>query len=318
MKNQFINQLSIGDSVDNLFSIKYKYSILEHKNGFMFLMGLSDRTGDIEAIYWGGTDKITTQNIHNMLGEGYIVHIIGIVGEYKNKLKIDIKDGGISLAQEYNIEDFIMKTKEDVNSMLSYVFDIEHSLKDKSLKKLLSEILRDANLLNKFKAAPAALHYHHAYSGGLLEHSINVVKICEALYALHPQKLNKDLMMVGALLHDIGKIREFKTTTNIKITEEGMLLGHIALGVEIILEKIDKIPNFPDIIKYKLLHIILSHHGKKEYGSPLVPAFPEALVVYYADEADSKMKQYLESIEKANVTKDFYIFDSKIGNIFTK
>jgi len=318
MKNQFVNLLSIGDSVDDLFSIKYKYNILDHKNGLMFLIGLSDKTGDIDAIYWGGTDKITTQNVHKMLREGTIVQVNGTVGEYKNKLKIDIKDGMISLAQEYDIEDFVMRTKEDVDSMLSYLFDIEHSLKDKFVKKLLSEFLKDADLLNKFKAAPAALQYHHAYSGGLLEHSINVVKICETLYDLHPQKLNKDLMMVGALLHDIGKIMEFKTTTNIKITEEGMLLGHITLGVAIISKKIDQIPNFPDLIKYKLLHIILSHHGKKEYGSPLVPAFPEAIAVYYADEADSKMKQYLESIEKANGNKDFYVFDSKIGNIFTK
>lgn len=317
MKNQFINQLSLGDGVDTLFSIKYKYNILEHKNGFMFLIGLSDRTGDIDAIYWG-TDRITTQNIHEMLKEGAIVHVIGTVGEYRNKLKIDIKEGKISIGHEYNIEDFILETKEDVDAMLLYISNIEHSLKDKYLKKLLNDFLNDVQFLSNFKTAPAALHYHHAYSGGLLEHSINVVKICETLHSLYPKKLNKDLVMVGAVLHDIGKITEYKTTTNIKITEKGMLIGHITLGVEMILDKIDKISNFPDLTKNKLVHILLSHHGKKEYGSPVEPSFPEAVAVYYADEADSKIKQYVELTDKANGNKDFHIYDSKLGYVFTK
>lgn len=317
-KTQFINELSIGDNVDSLFSIKYKYNILEHKNGYMFLIGLSDRTGDIEAIYWGGLDRATTQNIHEMLKEGDIVHVIGTVGEYKNKLKIDLKERKISLAKQYNIEDFIMKTKEDVDALVSYIYSINDSLKDKYLKRLFNDFLRDDNFLNSFKGSPAALSYHHAYSGGLLEHSLNVAKICEALHTLYPKKLNKDLMMVGAVLHDIGKTKEYKTTTNIKITEKGMLLGHLTLGVEMVLDKIDKIPNFPDLTKNKLIHILLSHHGKKEYGSPIEPSFPEAVAVYYADEADSKIKRYVELIEKTNGNKDFHIYDPKIGNVFTK
>ncbi len=317
-KTQFINELSIGDSVDSLFSIKYKYNILKHKNGYMFLIGLSDRTGDIEAIYWGGQNESFTQNIHSMLKEGYIVHVIGTVGEYKNKLKIDIKERNITLSQQYSLEDFIMRTKEDIDVMLSYISNINSSLKDKYLKMLLDDFLTDEYFLNNFKAAPAAVHYHHAYSGGLLEHSLNVAKVCETLYKLYPKKLNRDLMMVGAILHDIGKIIEYKTTTNIKITEKGMLLGHITLGVKMMLDKIDKIPNFPDLTKDKLIHILLSHHGKKEYGSPVVPSFPEAVAVYYADEADSKIKQYVELIEKSNGNKDFHIYDTKLGNIFTK
>ena len=317
-KKQFISELSIGDTIDSQFSIKYKYSILEHKNGFMFLIGLSDKTGDIEAIYWGGIDKESAKKVHSMLKEGDIVHVIGIVGEYKNKLKIDIKEGKITLAQQYNIEDFIMKTKEDINTMVSYIYNIRESLKDKYLKLLFNEFLKDEIFLNNFMVSPAALSYHHAYSGGLLEHSVNVAKICEALYSLYPKKLNKDLIMVGAILHDMGKIEEYKTTTNIKITEKGMLQGHITLGVEMALDKINKIPNFPELTKNKLLHILLSHHGKKEYGSPVEPSFPEAVVVYYADEADSKIKLYVELKEKANGNKDFHIYDNKTGNIFIK
>lgn len=317
-KTQFINELSIGDSVDSLFSIKYKYNILEYKNGFMFLMGLSDRTGDIEAIYWGGNDKNSTQNVHEMLKEGDVVHVIGKVGEYKNKLKIDIKESNIDLAKQYNIEDFIVKSKENVDAMFSYILNINHSLHDEYLKKLLNDFFTDQKFIKDFKTAPAALTYHHAYTGGLLEHSLNVAKICETLSELYPNKTNRDLMMAGAILHDIGKIIEYKTTTNIKITENGILLGHITSGVDMVLTKIEKIPNFPELTKNKLIHILLSHHGKKENGSPVEPSFPEAVAVYYADEADSKIKRYVELIEKANGSKEFYIYDPKIGNIFTK
>lgn len=317
-KVQFINELSIGDNVDSLFSIKYKYNILEYKNGFMFLMGLSDKTGDIEAIYWSGTDKKSIQKVYEMLKEGDIIHVIGIVGEYKNKLKIDINEGKITQAQQYNIEDFIMKTKEDISTMVSYIHEIRESLKDTYLKLLLNEFLKDEIFLNNFITSPAALSYHHAYSGGLLEHSVSVAKICETLHTLYPKKLNKDLIMVGAILHDIGKTKEYKITTNIEITEKGMLLGHLTLGVEMVLNKIDKIPDFPDLTKNKLIHILLSHHGKKEYGSPIEPSFPEAVGVYYADETDSKIKRYVELIEKANGNKDFHIYDPKMGNVFTK
>ncbi|VVB86196.1 Dihydroneopterin 2',3'-cyclic phosphate phosphodiesterase [uncultured archaeon] len=317
-KTQFINELSIGDDVDSLFSIKYKYNIILYKNGFMFLMGLSDRTGDIEAIYWGGNEKNSTQNVHEMLKEGDIVHVTGKVGEYKNKLKIDIKESNIDLAKQYNIEDFIVKSKENVDALLSHILKIRDSLHDGYLKKLLNDFLTDQKFIKDFKTAPAALAYHHAYTGGLLEHSLNVAKICETLSEIYPNKMNRDLMIVGAILHDIGKIIEYKTTTNIKITENGILLGHITSGVDIVLKKIEKIPNFPELTKNKLIHILLSHHGKKENGSPIEPSFPEAVAVYYADEADAKIKRYIELIEKANGSKEFYIYDSKIGNIFTK
>lgn len=317
-KTQFINELSIGDNIDTLFSIKYRYNILEYKHGFMFLMGLSDRTGDIEAIYWGGNDKNSTQNVHEMLKEGDVVHVVGKVGEYKNKLKIDIKESNIDLANQYNLEDFIVKSKENVEAMLSYIQNINHSLHDEYLKKLLNDFLTDQTFIEDFKTAPAALTYHHAYTGGLLEHSLNVAKICKTLSELYPTKMNRDLMMAGAILHDIGKIIEYKTTTNIKITENGILLGHITSGVDMVLTKIEKIPNFPELTKNKLIHILLSHHGKKENGSPVEPSFPEAVAVYYADEADSKIKRFVELIEKANGSKEFYIYDPKIGNIFTK
>lgn len=317
-KKQFINDISKGDVVNSLFSIKYIYNLIEYKNGFMFLIGLSDKTGDIEAIYWGGIDRTVTQNLHDNLGEGDIINIIGTVGEYKNKLKIDIKEGMINPAEKYNIQDFILKTKEDIDQMLSYISDIHKSIKDKYLKELLNAFMKDEKFFNKFKTSPAALRYHHAYSGGLLEHSTNVLKICNALYSIYPKNLNRDLLIVGAFLHDIGKVEELKTTTNIKITEEGMLIGHITLGVKLLFEKINDIQNFPDLTKNKLAHILLSHHGKNVYGSPIEPSFPEAVAIYYADETDSKINQYIEVIEKANGNKGFRTYDTRLGNVFIK
>lgn len=317
-EKQFINNLSKDDAVNSSFSIKYIYDIIEYKNGFMFLIGLSDKTGDIEAVYWGGMNRTVAKNLRDNLREGDIINIIGTVGEYKNKLKIDTKEGMINHAEKYDIQDFILETKEDINQMLSYISDIHKSIEDNYLKELLNEFITDEMFFNKFKTSPAALRYHHAYSGGLLEHSTNVLKICDSLYSIYPKNLNRDLLIVGAFLHDIGKVEELKTTTNINITEEGMLIGHITLGVKLLFEKINVIPNFPELTKNKLAHILLSHHGKNAYGSPIEPSFPEAVAIYYADETDSKINQYIEVIEKANGNKGFRTYDTRLGNVFTK
>lgn len=319
LKEQYVSELSKGDVVNSSFSIKYIYNFVEYKNGLMFLIGLSDKTGDIESVYWGGIDRQVNQNLHDELKEGDVINVIGTVGEYKNKLKIDIKEGMITHVKNYEIEDYILKTKEDLGQMLSYILTAKNAVQDNYLKALLDGFLEDEKFLNSFKTSPAALRIHHAYSGGLLEHSVNVLKICEALYSIYPKNLNKDLLIVGAILHDIGKIEEYTTTTtNIKITEEGMLLGHITLGVKLLFDKIIRIQNFPDLTKNKLVHILLSHHGKNVYGSPVEPSIPEAVAIYYADETDSKMNQYIEIIGKANGNKGFHIYNARLGNVFTK
>jgi 3'-5' exoribonuclease len=168
----------------------------------------------------------------------------------------------------------------------------------------------------EFKKAPAAMHRHQNYVGGLLEHTLNVVKICQRIHEIHPH-LDYSLLLTGAILHDIGKIKEMKMSTSIDISEEGMLLGHITIGVEMLTEKIKKLERFPMQIKLKLTHMVLSHHGRLEYGSPKTPQFPEAHAVYFADEIDAKVDYLLRLKEEAE-TEDPWIWKRDIGHIYLK
>jgi len=315
---QYIKDLTLGLKVDSLFSVKYKHPVREYMNGFMFTIGVSDKTGEIPVTYWGGPNKEKTQRIYNGFSENDVVHIKGVVGEYKRKNKIDVNedDGLIEITQEYNQEDFVPKTDKDIEKMFSDLKDYIHNIKDSHLKALLDSFFEDQNFVRVFKNAPAGMYIHHGYIGGLLEHTLNIVRLCDKMYSIYPI-MDHDLLITGAILHDIGKIKEFDVSTNIQVSEEGMLRGHIVLGEEMVLKKINKIPGFPVVLRMKIAHILLSHHGNLEYGSPKAPQFPEAAAVYYADEFDSKVFQYINLKQNAD-TEDFRTYSKRFGEIYLR
>lgn len=320
MTKQLIKDLKSSDKIQSYFSVKYKHPLREYRKGFMFVLGLADNSGEIESIYWGDQDKNFAQEIYDSIKENDVVYIEGIVNEFQNKLKIDInKETGIvkkSKEEEYEIEDFVPKTPRDIEEMSKELYKIIDSIKNKYLKELLNTFFSDEHFIREFEKAPAAMYIHQAYIGGLLEHTLNVVKICQSINLIYP-KLDTDLLFTGAILHDIGKIKEFVVTSNIKQSEEGMLRGHIILGEEMVLKKIAHINDFPDNLKIKIAHIMLSHHGSTEFGSPKEPQFPEALAVYYADETDSKVSQYIQAKEDAN-TDDFRTYSKRLGQIYLR
>lgn len=320
MKSRFIDKLILGERVESQFSVKYKHPVREYGKpfkGYMFAVGLADRTGEIELTYWGGKDKEKVQKIYDSFRENDVVSVSGIVGKFKENLKIDVNEdtGKLEKAEKFETEDFVPSAK-NILQMEKEFLDIKNSVENPNLKKLLDLFFSDTDFFEKFKKAPAAMYIHQAYIGGLLEHTLNVTKICGFLHTLYPS-MDKDLLLTSALLHDIGKIREFQVTTNIKQTEEGMLRGHITIGEEMILDKIKQIKDFPEILKIKIAHIMLSHHGGLENGSPKEPHFSEAIAVYYADEFDSKLSQWIKIIQEA-VTEDFRIFSKRLGQIYLK
>ncbi|MDI6654643.1 MAG: HD domain-containing protein [Candidatus Hydrothermarchaeota archaeon] len=316
---QFIKDLEFGRKVESKFSVKYRHPPREYMNGFMFVTGLADKTGEIEATYWGGKNLEKVRNVYESFREGDVVYVSGTVGEFRDKLKIDINEGEgiIRKTEEYEIEDFIAESERNLEEMASELREIMSSIGSPHLKSLLDSFFGDAKFFEEFKKAPAAMYIHHACIGGLLEHTLNVAKLCEAAYSLYPQ-LDRDLLMAGAILHDVGKLREFKATTNIKISEEGMLRGHIIIGDELVQEKIKSIGEFPENLGLKLSHIILSHHGSNEYQSPKEPQFPEAVAVHYADELDAKLYQYMEIKEKAKESNDFRAYSKRLGGVYLK
>lgn len=315
---QFIKDLAHGSRVSSIFSVKYKHPPRGYRNGFMFTVGLADMSGEIEATYWGGSNPNTVHEVYDSFKEDDVISVSGIVGTFKERLKIDVDpdSGGMAPAEEYDADWFVARSTRDVDELLLTILKTAESMENIHLQELLRSFFKDADFVEKIKKAPAAMYIHHACIGGLLEHTLNVLNICEGVWDIYPS-MDRDLLLSGAILHDIGKIQEFKVTTNIKISEEGMLLGHISVGLEMLQHRIRELEGFPEELAMKLSHIILSHHGKGEYGSPREPQFPEAAVVHYADEMDAKIFQYIRIKEDAD-TEDFHVYSKRLGQIYLK
>ncbi|MFP4115622.1 MAG: 3'-5' exoribonuclease YhaM family protein [Candidatus Aenigmatarchaeota archaeon] len=314
MKEQFIEDLKEGMEVDSKFSVKYKKPLREYKKGYMFVLGLADRTDEIEAKFWGGSDREKVQELLDSISPGDVVRIRGKASVFQNNLQINVEEGNLKMTEDYEIEDFVGSSKRDVEEILEEVRGKFEDLENDHLKRLMEDLLEDEDFVGRLKRTPAAMYYHHAYLGGLLKHTLDMIELAETLQERHPE-LDLDLLKVGCFVHDIGKIEEFKVTTNIKQSRAGLLTGHIPLGQEILSKRIEQTEGFPEDLKHKLLHIISSHHGEKENGAVKEPMFPEALAVHYLDEIDSQVVQMIDVKEDAN-TEDFHTWDKRFGQVY--
>jgi 3'-5' exoribonuclease len=202
--------------------------------------------------------------------------------------------------------------------MLSEIKELLSAMKNPHLKKLTEAFLEDHTFMKSFTKAPAAMQYHQNYVSGLLEHTLNTMKIGLSLCDVHPG-LDRDLVAAGAFLHDTGKTREIGITgAVIDVTEDGMMLGHIALGYGMVERRICEIHDFPKELRLKVLHIMLSHHGLMEHGSPKKPQLPEAFAVYHADSADAEIDLYLRLRRDANTEDPWLWVNNKIGHVYLK
>lgn len=310
---QIVSELKPGERVDSYFSVNYKKPVVDYKYGAMFEFRVADRSGQITVKYWGGSDKAAIERLHDSFEREEVVRVKGEVAEYRGLLEISINDkngGSVSRVEEgaFDVRELI-KSYENIDEMKSQLIEITKSVKDPNLKKLLDAFFADDDFMGAFSSSPASIQLHSAAVGGLIHHTLNVAAICEKIADLHPQ-LDRDILISGALLHDIGKVQSFKVTSNINQTEEGNLLGHIILGDQELMARIAKIQDFPDLLTSKIRHILLSHHGKKEWGSPVEPMFPEALAVHEADDIDAKLDNMITKREEA-VTEDDWIWDAR-------
>lgn len=327
MKQQFINSFrQKGEIVNDKFAIKFKKPPIAYKGmnkpGKWFELRLADKTGEITLKYWGRNEK-ETDELYNNVNKGDIVQVNGEIQEYPPNsrlfsISVDPSKGSIkkSTEAEYAPEDFVATTSKDPKAMLEELKGILLGVTGQHMKILINKYLLDSKLMGEFVKAPAAMEYHQNYVGGLLEHTLNVMKIVESMCEIHPE-LDRDLAVTGAFLHDIGKIKEFDISGGIiDVSHEGMMVGHITIGYEILSEKINEIEGFPKKLGLKLLHIILSHHGKPEYGAVKKPQLPEAVAIHHADESDAQVDLYLRLKREAN-TEDSWIWDKKIkGHIY--
>ncbi len=290
MKNQrrFINQLCPGETLDQVFLVRDK-DLRTTKSGDLYLScTLVDRTGKLPARMW----KVSESIFNSIPVDGFL-HAKGRTDEYRGNLQFTIDACRPYSADKVDLSDFVPVTELDVEGMWSELLEILRDVKDKHLRLLIKKFAEDHDLVAAIKRSPAAMEMHHPFVGGLLEHTLNVARDAKALLPLYPQ-LNADLVLTGVLLHDIGKSAELTAGTTIKYTDRGQLVGHITMAAIWVSEKAALISEetsepFPQKTIDLLQHIILSHHGEYEFGSPKLPAIPEAFFIHYLDNLDAKL-----------------------------
>ncbi len=314
-KTQFINALKEGTFVDDVFVVKIKKGISEYAKGYSFELLLSDNTGkNLNYKYWGGSDEDKVKNLYSSISHDAIVHVQGMVSIYNGKLQLTTNEPYIieTLSpDQYDLQDFIKPNKQDIEKMYSNLLKSIGLVQNNDLKSLLENIFNDEGVANKFKLHPASIEIHHNWISGLLQHTLEVLKYCMSSANMFPE-LDKDLLITGALLHDIGKLEELVVSSRVKGSTRGQLVGHLALGLIYVSNKIDEIDGFDEELKNKVLHMITSHHGKVEYGSPKEPMFPEAVVIYYADEMSSKIAEILDFVEQSkDSTEDKFSYNRR-------
>jgi 3'-5' exoribonuclease len=294
MKKRFISELQPGEAVDDLFVLAEK-AVLQKKDGDNYLnLVFSDRTGRMRGVVWEQVQRVQT-----LFEAGDIVQLKASVGEYKGALQFVVKDMTPVAKEAVDFSDFITATERNVDVMFERLVALTESLTDSHLKELLRAFWKDEALVKQFKAAPAAKKMHHAYLGGLLEHTLSMAVLADKI-AGHYTGVDRDLLVAGTLLHDIGKIREFRYDLAIDYSDEGRLLNHITIGVQLLEEKIRTLPDFPAEQALLLKHMVISHHGSRDFGSPEPPKTIEAVLLNYIDEIDSKVQGIRDFMHREN------------------
>lgn len=318
-KKKQINELKEGEPVEDIFVVKLKRGVSQYANGFRIILVLSDSSGaSLGYTYWGNRDEERIKKLYEKIKEDSVILIHGKINTYQGKLQLNsdvVEEPVVLNPEEYEV-DFIRKSTRDIEELNQEIKRMLANISDSDVKELVLKIYFEIE--NNFKSHAGGITIHHSWVGGLLEHTYEVMKICEECKNLFGS-LNNDLLIAGAFLHDIGKLEELKMTTRIKAGQKGQLVGHLALGLIKINEYL-KESNLDELTKNKILHIITSHHGKEEFGSPKKPMFPEAMVIYYADELSSKVSAMVDFKEEMkNLTDgDFAYYKLTGTNIFLK
>ena len=292
---RYINTLVEGETIRNIYLCKVKRSA-ETRNGKPYdNLILQDKTGTLDGKVWDPNSGGIAD-----YAENDFIEVFGDVITYNNNLQLNIRQIRKAAEGEYVPADFMPTTEKSTDGMyqelLSYIRKIENPYLRQTVEFYF--VKNDA-FAKKFRAHSAAKSVHHGFSGGLLEHTLSVVKFCEYMAGAYPI-LNKDLLITAAICHDIGKIKELSAFPENDYTDDGQLLGHIVIGVEMISDAVRNIPDFPEKLASELKHCIIAHHGELEYGSPKKPALAEALALNFADCAAAKLQTQTEIFKDKN------------------
>jgi len=297
MKEIFIADLAKFEdqSVTGFFCATTK-SLRDKKDGGKYLaLVLTDRTGSMEARMWDNAAEASPE-----FEQGDVVKLKALVCRYQDRLQMKVERIRAAQDGEYDPADFLPQTTKDVDALWSELNGYVDSFRDPHLKALLRAFLDDPEVAAAFRQAPAAKSMHHAWLGGLLEHVVSLMGVCD-LAAKHYPEIHRDLLLTGAVLHDIGKLQELVWKKSFEYTIEGSLLGHITIGYGMIERKLEALPDFPPRLRVLVQHMVLSHHGRYEYGSPKLPMIPEAILLHYLDDMDAKMQTVRSEFSRAAI-----------------
>jgi 3'-5' exoribonuclease len=282
-KKKYVKDIVAGDGFSDVFVLTEK-SMAHKRDGNPFLnLVLADNSGQIKGVVWDNVSQIASA-----ANAGDFVRVKANAGEYRGKLQLVVKSMDAVPAGDVSPEDFLPSSARDTDKMFERLKTLTDTITSPGLRALMDACWNDADLVQRFKRSPAAKKMHHAYLGGLIEHTLSMALLADKV-AGHYSGVDRDLLIVGAVLHDIGKIRELTYDVNIDYTDEGRLLSHIAIGLEMVHAKIQAIPGFPSEQTALIKHMIVSHHGAREFGSPEPPKTIEAVLLNYIDEIDSRV-----------------------------
>lgn len=290
---RYINELRDGEMFTEVYLCK-QCQIQKTKMGksYMSLL-LQDKTGTLDGKIWELGPGVA--NIEPM----DYVKVEGQITMFQNNLQMNIRRARKADEGEYDVSDYMPTSEKNIKAMYAELTKYMDSVKNPYLQQLLQSVFQDKELASKFVNHSAAKSIHHAFIGGLLEHTLGVTKMCAFIADSYPM-LNRDLMVTAAIFHDIGKLYEISAFPENDYTDEGNLLGHIFIGAELIGKKIAEIPGFPEKLSNEIRHCILAHHGELQYGSPKKPALAEALALSMADNLDAKMETFRELLAESN------------------
>lgn len=284
---RFENKVIVSSFVVTTKQVKPK------KSGEPYLaLTLADRCGQIEAKMWDNVEDAI-----DAFEQEDFLKIKGLLNKYKNRFQLTIHKLRKLGDSEVDFADYLPKTTKNVDDLWRTLEEFVSSISEPHLKTLIQSFMADPVLAAAYRNAPAAKTLHHAYIGGLLDHVVSLFRSCDLMCRNYAQ-VNRDLLFAGAFLHDIGKIHELSYSRSFSYTSRGQLLGHMIIELEMLQARIAQIPGFPDNLKTLLEHLIISHHGEYEFGSPKLPMFPEALMLHYLDDLDSKMESMRAHFER--------------------
>jgi 3'-5' exoribonuclease len=312
MKSPFVTDLSTEQSITTFFLVHEK-EIRNTREGKQYLrLELGDRSGTIEARMWDQFEAIAKE-----FGRDDFVKVQARVEIYRNRPQLALLQVRRAKPEEVDLADFLPHTKEDIAKLWAQLLEYADSIENPWLKQLVNEIISDPTVAACYKRAPAAKTMHHAYIGGLLEHVVGLCGLAKQV-AQHYPELNLDLLLTVAILHDVGKLEELCYDRAICYTTEGQLLGHIVMELETVTNAMNTIRGFPANLKTAVQHLLISHHGQYEFGSPKLPMIREALVFHYLDDLDSKMAAVRASLAADSGEDEWSTYSPALGRKFLR